>query len=38
MIANFKKFRELVDHCIDVSIQIAARKFQLQRESQTHAQ
>jgi hypothetical protein len=33
MIANFKRFRELVDHCIDVSIQIAVQKFQLQCES-----
>src|SRR5664279_3267401 len=33
MIANFKRFRELVDHCIDVSIQIAVRKFQFQCES-----
>ena len=33
MIADFERFRELVDHCIDESIQIAVRKFQLQRES-----
>lgn len=35
MIASFKRFRELVDRCIELSIEIADRKFLLQRESAT---
>jgi hypothetical protein len=34
MIANFKRFKTLVDLCIDLSIQIADRKFLLSRQSQ----
>jgi hypothetical protein len=34
MIANFKRFRILVDRCVDLSIQIADLKFQRQRESE----
>jgi hypothetical protein len=37
MIANFKRFRVLVDRCVDLSIQIADLKFQLQRESEPNA-
>lgn len=32
MIANFKRFKTLVDLCIELSIQIADRKTQLRRQ------
>ena len=30
-LANFKRFRELVDQCVDLSVQIADRQTELQR-------
>ncbi|MEI6786078.1 MAG: DUF6788 family protein [Verrucomicrobiota bacterium] len=34
LIANFKRFKALVDQCIELSIQIADRKIQLRRQAQ----
>ena len=31
LLANFKRFRELVDRCVDLSIQIADRQAELRR-------
>jgi len=31
LLANFKRFRELVDRCVDLSLQIAARQAELRR-------
>ena len=37
MIANIKRFRELVDRCVDLSVEIADRQFLLRRQSQDNA-
>jgi hypothetical protein len=31
LLANFKRFRELVDQCVDLSVQIADRQTELRR-------
>jgi hypothetical protein len=31
LVANFKRFRELVDRCVDLSVKIADRQTELQR-------
>ena len=31
LLANFKRFRELVDRCVDLSVQIADRQTELRR-------
>jgi hypothetical protein len=38
MIANFKRFKALVDQCIELSIQISDRQFLLKRQAQDHAE
>ena len=37
MTANFKRFKTLVDQCIELSIQIADRSFLLRRQAQAKA-
>jgi hypothetical protein len=34
MLANFKRFKALVDRCIELSIAIADRQFLLRRQAQ----
>ena len=34
LLANFKRFRELVDHCVDLSVQIADRQTDLLRTAE----
>ena len=31
LVANFKRFRELIDRCVDLSVKIADRQIELQR-------
>jgi hypothetical protein len=31
LVANFKRFRDLVDRCVDPSVKIADRQIELQR-------
>ena len=31
LVANFKRFRELVDRCVDLSVKMADRQIELQR-------
>jgi hypothetical protein len=38
MIANFKRFKALVDECIELSIQIADRKILLRRQATDQSQ
>lgn len=35
LLVNFKRFRQLVDRCVDLSVKIADRQTELQRASPT---